>query len=179
MMKIHGTDGITFPDNSQQGTAAFDGVGSLVVAVGANPLPGTLALSGQTVACADYPKLANWARYESGMVATSSGDLATNPAKWYSADGWVTMVIPNWNGSGDFPRPLKTGVTAGAHVNSQNKAHNHGIVTVGAPASGAATGMSAISNGAPAGTISSYMAQEGGAEAYPNHFGVLHCVRYR
>lgn len=175
-LKLNGTAGIEFPDGSTQKRAFSDTVGTLVVVVGANPKPGSLPLSGQTIARADYPELVDWARYESGMVATSGTDKTNNPDKWYSADGWVTCVLPNFNGSGDFIRPLQSGVTAGARVMSQNKVHNHGIVLVGAPSSGLGTGIVVTSTGAPQGTSGTYTAQEGGAEAYPNHTGLLHCV---
>jgi hypothetical protein len=95
---------------------------------------------------------------------------------WGAGNGSTTFGMP-W-----FPEgfaSVQANANVGASVNGSIPSHNHAIVTVGAPGSGATTGMVLTGTGSAQGTITTYITAAGsGTENKAAGVKILKCVKY-
>lgn len=99
-----------------------------------------------------------------------------------NGDGLTTFNLPDLRG--EFVRGWddSRGVDSARGFGSQQadaiESHNHPIVSTGAPGSGGTTGMPVITNGAPAGAITTYITAAGSTETRPRNVALLACIKY-
>jgi hypothetical protein len=95
---------------------------------------------------------------------------------WGAGNGSTTFGMP-W-----FPEgfaSVQANANVGASVNGSIPSHNHAIVTVGAPGSGATTGMVLTGTGSAQGTITTYITAAGsGTGNKAAGVKILKCVKY-
>ena len=155
--QISGSTGI--PANAAQFL-----IGQVVFMAGANAPSGFLKCNGQLVSRTIYASLF-------AVIGTTYG----------AGDGSTTFAVPDLRGEFlralDDGRGVDSGRAIGTFQSDQTASHNHPIVTVGAPGSGASTGMATISNGAPVGTVTTYITAAGaGTETRPRNVALLACI---
>lgn len=138
---------------------------------------GWLALSGQTVARADYAAL--WAHVQANSLAVTEATWATEKGRFSVGDGSTTFRLPDLRSefvrSWDNGRGVDTGRTLASLQGSANLEHTHGVK---ADNGGFNTNTNNVVSGTDRGLA--YTAStnpSGGTESRPRNVALLMCIK--